>query len=294
MEKAGIKFKEAKIINREEFNNSFASFIEKIIKDITKEYHLAIKEVSTGFSPCKTNITGFDIKVLFKPEYFEDNLKEVLKIRDALKLDYNNAIKNGYYANFEECRELIKMFTGFEAYDYYVDNELLILITEKPEEITFEEKTDAALVEAICDAHYVDIEDFLGYPVSSDVLENLRDRVECVMAQMPEEELSLMKEKFLNVKPKKKPETMIEKSINYIDKYCIKTGDIKITVDSMYEYNLIVPVYNKTLNKENVYNIKLTYFWSGDEIYLGDTPRFLSKSDCDYIYTELYKYILQN
>ena len=53
------------------------------------------------------------------------------------------------------------------------------------------------LVEKICEAHYTDIEDFLGYPISADVMENLEDRIREVLDQMPEDEMLLFEQKYL-------------------------------------------------------------------------------------------------
>ena len=59
------------------------------------------------------------------------------------------------------------------------------------------EAIEDMLVEKICEANYTDIEDFLGYPISADVLENLEVRIREVLDQMPEEELLLFERKYL-------------------------------------------------------------------------------------------------
>lgn len=59
------------------------------------------------------------------------------------------------------------------------------------------ESIEDMLTEKICEAHYTDIEDFLGYPISADVMENLEDRVREVLDQMPEDELLLFERKYL-------------------------------------------------------------------------------------------------
>ena len=59
------------------------------------------------------------------------------------------------------------------------------------------EAIEDMLVEKICEAHYTDIEDFLGYPISADVMENLEDRIREVLDQMPEDEMFLFEQKYL-------------------------------------------------------------------------------------------------
>lgn len=59
------------------------------------------------------------------------------------------------------------------------------------------EAIEDMLVEKIREAHYTDIEDFLGYPISADVMENLEDRIREVLDRMPEDEMLLFKQKFL-------------------------------------------------------------------------------------------------
>lgn len=63
-------------------------------------------------------------------------------------------------------------------------------------ERTYEALEDM-LVEKISEAHYTEIEDFLGYPISADVMENLEDRIREVLDQMPEDEMILFKQKYL-------------------------------------------------------------------------------------------------
>lgn len=53
-----------------------------------------------------------------------------------------------------------------------------------------------AFAEKIQNSHYTEIEDFLGYPLSADVMENLEDRIREVLYQMPEDEILKYKKKF--------------------------------------------------------------------------------------------------
>ena len=55
---------------------------------------------------------------------------------------------------------------------------------------------DAWLIEQISNDTIANIEDFLGYPVSADVLEGLDDRIREVLTQMPEEEILLYHKKY--------------------------------------------------------------------------------------------------
>ena len=59
------------------------------------------------------------------------------------------------------------------------------------------EAIEDMFAEKICEAHYTDIEDFLGYPISADVMENLEDRIREVLDQMPEDEMLLFEQKYL-------------------------------------------------------------------------------------------------
>lgn len=59
------------------------------------------------------------------------------------------------------------------------------------------EAIEDMLVDKIREAHYTEIEDFLGYPISADVVENLEDRIREVLDQMPEDEMLLFEQKFL-------------------------------------------------------------------------------------------------
>lgn len=59
------------------------------------------------------------------------------------------------------------------------------------------EAIEDMLVDKIREAHYTEIEDFLGYPISADVMENLEDRIREVLDQMPEEEMLLFEQKYL-------------------------------------------------------------------------------------------------
>lgn len=58
------------------------------------------------------------------------------------------------------------------------------------------EAIENKLTEAISNDSVLNIEDFLGYPISADVLENLDDRIREVLDQMPEEEMLKYEEKY--------------------------------------------------------------------------------------------------
>jgi hypothetical protein len=58
------------------------------------------------------------------------------------------------------------------------------------------EAIEDKLTEAISNDSVLNIEDFLGYPISADVLENLDDRIREVLDQMPEEEMLKYEEKY--------------------------------------------------------------------------------------------------
>ena len=60
------------------------------------------------------------------------------------------------------------------------------------------EAIEDILVEKICEAHYEDIEDFLGYPISADVLEELDIIVRDILDNMTEDEMLYCEHKFLN------------------------------------------------------------------------------------------------
>lgn len=55
-----------------------------------------------------------------------------------------------------------------------------------------------ALVDRISNAHYTDVEDVLGYPISADVLENLEDRIRETLDGLSEDELLELEDKYLN------------------------------------------------------------------------------------------------
>ena len=57
-------------------------------------------------------------------------------------------------------------------------------------------KIDNQLIEKISASSVEEIEDFLGYPISADILENLDDRIQKVLSQMPEEEIIKYKNKY--------------------------------------------------------------------------------------------------
>lgn len=54
------------------------------------------------------------------------------------------------------------------------------------------------LTEKIAGACVQDIEDFLGYPISADVMENLEDRIRSVLDSLSEDELLAVEDKFWN------------------------------------------------------------------------------------------------
>ena len=58
------------------------------------------------------------------------------------------------------------------------------------------ESIEDILTENIAGACVQDIEDFLGYPISADVLENLEDRIRSVLDSMSEDELLAVEDKF--------------------------------------------------------------------------------------------------
>ena len=59
------------------------------------------------------------------------------------------------------------------------------------------EAIEDILIEKIASDSVSNIEDFLGYPISAYVLENLEDRIREVLDQMPEEEMLLYETKYL-------------------------------------------------------------------------------------------------
>jgi len=52
------------------------------------------------------------------------------------------------------------------------------------------------LIKFVCNDTVENIEDFLGYPISANVLEGLEDRMREVLSQMPDEELTRYKERY--------------------------------------------------------------------------------------------------
>lgn len=52
------------------------------------------------------------------------------------------------------------------------------------------------LIDAISTDNVMEIEDFLGYPISDIVLENLEDRIREVLDQMPDEEIQKFVSKY--------------------------------------------------------------------------------------------------
>lgn len=60
------------------------------------------------------------------------------------------------------------------------------------------ESIEDILTEEIAMSSVQDIEEFLGYQISADVLENLDDRIRAILDHMSEEELFDCEDKFLN------------------------------------------------------------------------------------------------
>lgn len=58
------------------------------------------------------------------------------------------------------------------------------------------ESIEDQLTERIMNASNADKEEFLGYEISADVLENLEDRIREVLNQMPEEEMMVFEKKY--------------------------------------------------------------------------------------------------
>ncbi|MCD7996419.1 MAG: hypothetical protein LUH21_04210 [Clostridiales bacterium] len=51
------------------------------------------------------------------------------------------------------------------------------------------ESIEDKLTEVISNSSVAEIEDFLGYQISADILENLEEKIRQVLDQMPEEEM---------------------------------------------------------------------------------------------------------
>lgn len=64
------------------------------------------------------------------------------------------------------------------------------------------------LIDAIASENITNIEDFLGYPVSAEVLENLEDRIRDILTQMPKEEIQKYEQKYFF--QMRHPETNLE------------------------------------------------------------------------------------
>lgn len=59
------------------------------------------------------------------------------------------------------------------------------------------DKTDEhALIDAISNDNIEGIEDFLGYPISADILENLELDIKSVLSQMPDDEINKYMRKY--------------------------------------------------------------------------------------------------
>lgn len=61
------------------------------------------------------------------------------------------------------------------------------------------ESIEDILTEKIAMAPMQDIEEFLGYQISADIMENLEDRIRCVLDNMSEDELLACEEKFWDI-----------------------------------------------------------------------------------------------
>ena len=59
------------------------------------------------------------------------------------------------------------------------------------------EAIEDILTEKISNDTVANIEDFLGYPISADVLENMEGRIREVLDQMPEEEIIKYELKYM-------------------------------------------------------------------------------------------------
>lgn len=59
-----------------------------------------------------------------------------------------------------------------------------------------QDATLQALVSRIAESSILNVEELLGHPVTADILENLEDHVLEALAQMPEEELERLEEKY--------------------------------------------------------------------------------------------------
>lgn len=59
------------------------------------------------------------------------------------------------------------------------------------------EAIEDILTEKISNDSVSDIEDFLGYPITADIIENLEDRIREVLDQMPEDEMLKYEAKYL-------------------------------------------------------------------------------------------------
>lgn len=60
------------------------------------------------------------------------------------------------------------------------------------------EAIEDILTEKIATSSVHDIEEFLGYQISADVLENLEDRIRAILDHMSEDELIDCEKRFLN------------------------------------------------------------------------------------------------
>jgi len=109
--------------------------------------------------------------------------------------------------NSNNPEELIKEKLSFVYYDFsavksYTDSYGInyLMFFNEPEEDNAGKEYEAIediLTERISSDTVSNIEKFLGYSISADVLENIEDRIREVLDQMPEEEILLYEKKYL-------------------------------------------------------------------------------------------------
>ena len=116
-------------------------------------------------------------------------------------------IRKSELENSYDPEEFIKEKISSLCYDFssvkkYIDNygiEYLVFFNEC-QDVNIGREYEAIediLAEKISNDSVSNIEQFLGYPISAEVLENLEDRIREVLDQMPEEELLLYEDKYL-------------------------------------------------------------------------------------------------
>lgn len=116
-------------------------------------------------------------------------------------------IRKSELENSNDPKEFIKEKISSLCYDFssvkkYIDNygiEYLVFFNEC-QDVNIGREYEAIediLAEKISNDSVLNIEQFLGYPISADVLENLEDRIREILDQMTEEELLLYEDKYL-------------------------------------------------------------------------------------------------